>query len=106
LVELGGGEWGPVAQCRPVASLRSLSPTAVLSGHVGERERGQGEVGAGFHCMLGSGWCCSGGAGLRLGVIDSRGRREKKWRRSPLDLLDLLPFFVSKCYMTRTRAGV
>jgi hypothetical protein len=34
-------------------------------------------------------------------VINDRGRREKKWGRSPLDLLGLLPFFVSKCYRTR-----
>jgi hypothetical protein len=55
LVELGGGEWGLVAQCRPVASLRSLSPTVVLSGHVGERERGKGEVGLGFTACWGRG---------------------------------------------------
>jgi hypothetical protein len=38
-----------------------------------------------------------------LGVNDGGGGREKKWRRSPLDLLGLLPFFVSKCYRTRAR---
>jgi hypothetical protein len=36
LVELGGAEWGLVAQCRPVASSRSLWATVVLSGHAGE----------------------------------------------------------------------
>jgi hypothetical protein len=36
LVESGGGQWGLVAQCRPVASSRSLWATTVLSGHAGE----------------------------------------------------------------------
>jgi hypothetical protein len=36
LVELGGGEWGLVAQCRPVASPRSFRATVVLSGYAGE----------------------------------------------------------------------
>jgi hypothetical protein len=35
LVELGGAEWGLVAQCRPVASSRSLWATVVLSGDAG-----------------------------------------------------------------------
>jgi hypothetical protein len=36
LVELGGAEWGLVAQCRPVASSRSLWATGVLSGYADE----------------------------------------------------------------------
>jgi hypothetical protein len=36
LVELGGGEWGLVAQCRPVASPRSSSETVGHSGYAGE----------------------------------------------------------------------
>jgi hypothetical protein len=36
LVELDGGEWGLVAQCRPVASPRSFRATVVLSGYAGE----------------------------------------------------------------------
>jgi hypothetical protein len=43
LVELGGGEWGLMAQWWPMASLRSLRPTGVCPGHAGERGRGQGE---------------------------------------------------------------
>jgi hypothetical protein len=39
-------------------------------------------------------------------VIDGRRGGEKKWGGSPLDLLGLLPFFVSKSYRTRARAGV
>jgi hypothetical protein len=39
-------------------------------------------------------------------VIGGKVRREKKWGRSPLDLLGLLPFFVSRSYRTRTRVGV
>jgi hypothetical protein len=36
-------------------------------------------------------------------VIDDRGRREKKWRRSPLDLLGLPPSLCPSCYRTRAR---
>jgi hypothetical protein len=36
LVELGGVEWGLVAQCRLVASSRSLWATGALSGYAGE----------------------------------------------------------------------
>jgi hypothetical protein len=54
LVERGGGEWSLVARCRPLASLRSLHPMVVPSGHVGEREGVQGEVRAWSLCRLGS----------------------------------------------------
>jgi hypothetical protein len=43
LVELGGGEWGLVAQWW-MASPRSFKPTGVCPGHAGEGGRGQGEV--------------------------------------------------------------
>jgi hypothetical protein len=46
-------------------------------------ERGLGEVRAGSLCVLGLGWCCSGGADRRLGVLIGRGGGEKKWRGSP-----------------------
>jgi hypothetical protein len=36
LVDLGGAEWGLVAQCRPVASSRSLWAMGALSGYTGE----------------------------------------------------------------------
>jgi hypothetical protein len=36
LVERGGGEWGRVAQQRPMASPQSLLPTGVRSGYAGD----------------------------------------------------------------------
>jgi hypothetical protein len=44
LVELGGGEWGLMAQWWSMASPLSLKATGGRSGHAGEGERGQGEV--------------------------------------------------------------
>jgi hypothetical protein len=44
LVELGGGEWGLMAQWWSMASPRSFRPTSMCPGHAGERGRGQGEV--------------------------------------------------------------
>jgi hypothetical protein len=52
LVDRGGGEWGRVARCRPVASSRSSSATVgALATPVSER--GQGEVSVG---SLSAGW--------------------------------------------------
>jgi hypothetical protein len=55
LVELGGGEWGLVAQCRPAASPRSFSAMGVRPGLAGEEERGPGEVGLGLSACWGRG---------------------------------------------------
>jgi hypothetical protein len=55
LVKLDGGKWGLVAQCRPLASPRSFRAMVVPSGHAGESESEQGEVGAWSFCRLGSG---------------------------------------------------
>jgi hypothetical protein len=44
LVELDGGKWGLLARGLALASLLSLSPTGVCSGHADERGRGQGDV--------------------------------------------------------------
>jgi hypothetical protein len=52
LVERGGGEWGRVVRCRPVASLRSLNAT-VGALATSASERGQGEVRDG---SLSTGW--------------------------------------------------
>jgi hypothetical protein len=105
LVESGGGEWGWVAHQRPMASPRSFRAT-VGALATSASERGQGEVRAGLSLRPRVRWCCSGGGGLWLGVFGGRGRREKKWGRSPLDLLGLIPSFVSRSYRTRAGAGV
>jgi hypothetical protein len=54
LGELGGGEWDLVAQWRSMASSQSLVAMGGRSGHAGEGEREQGEVGVVFPSRVGS----------------------------------------------------
>jgi hypothetical protein len=69
-------------------------------------ERKRGEVGARFHCLLGSG----GGVVVMLNAgwgCSSAGEGEERDGEDLLqDLLGLLPCLVSRSYRTRARVGV
>jgi hypothetical protein len=83
LVELGGGEWGLMAQWWSMASPRSLIAMGGRSGHASEGEREQGEVGVVFPYRVGSRWYWSGGASRWLGVRGGGGRKEERERIYP-----------------------